>query len=49
MASGWGCVGFLLPFGSTLASYVAKNRSKRAQVVAFQTRGILELGLPPAD
>ena len=47
MAAGWGCAGLLLPFGNTLASYVARNRSKRAQVVAFQTRGILGLGLPP--
>src|SRR5215217_6478296 len=47
MAAGWGCAGLLLPFGNTLASYVARNRSKRAQVVAFQTRGILGLCLPP--
>jgi hypothetical protein len=36
MASGWGWAGFLLPFGTTLAASVARNRGKRAQVVAFQ-------------
>jgi hypothetical protein len=35
-ASGWGYAGFLSTIVDTLAASVARNRGKRAQVVAFQ-------------